>query len=654
MPILKAFVARSFSAEDNRKVDPILNFLSSLQPIGLVWQTAEAAEVERVSEKVRRLIDESEIFVGILTARHPVFKIGRGWKEAYKILRGTLAPVVHTAPPWILQELGYALKGDRKPILFLEPGVEVPGLQGDLEYIEYDWNNTGKAFQRANEMLLGLVGKQAGMAVETVLRVAATSERQEAAQPEETHVEEPPGEQPSAATCYFEMMEAFEARHLAKATDAFERGVKLAEQEKPELVVMLKALYERKRFSVGDSEGLENLRRLQEANTTNYVIAGYIGACLSDFGEYDQAAIEFKRAASLASGEAKVRHTVKAADCLKRAKKHEDAVQFLLQSLNEDGQNRNADTLQALYGVMMDAERDYEAFGIAELLLRENPGQADFRFDVGLKYRRWNLNDLFLYHFKLISESDPHNRSALHNLALAHSDFGLHILSASHYKRALELGETLSASNLGHMYLDCGMADEAEELLKRALKVENCVPEVPECLAAVGRAREGQAEQETAVVEGTRRHRDFLVSLGEGFLSVDVPPLDGTWKFPDVEIPLAFSALKLTGQCQRTTQVPTVPLSSLLGGLGGLGRHREHSTREECFRFSGAVTGRVCRFEIQKSETTGAKFISPLLGPSASTIKGYIVFSSNGLLGDVAELKDDKPDKYYAISKISR
>ena len=31
------------------------------------------------------------------------------------------------------------------------PEVEVPGLEGDLEYISYNWNNPAEAFRRANE-----------------------------------------------------------------------------------------------------------------------------------------------------------------------------------------------------------------------------------------------------------------------------------------------------------------------------------------------------------------------------------------------------------------------------------------------------------------------------------------------------------------------
>src|SRR5579864_3488372 len=161
MDKLVAFVAHSFDPKDEQKLEPILRFLDSLRGVGFVWQRAERAEVESVSTKVRRMIDDSDVFVGILTARHPSYRIKGGIKDAFKVLWGRLAPVTWTAPPWIVQESGYALKGGKHLILFREPEVEIPGLQADLEYIEYIWSDPSIAFRRVNEMLVGLIGKRA-------------------------------------------------------------------------------------------------------------------------------------------------------------------------------------------------------------------------------------------------------------------------------------------------------------------------------------------------------------------------------------------------------------------------------------------------------------------------------------------------------------
>ena len=78
MPRLTAFVARSFDPVDNFKINPIIKFLDSFHLLGFIHRTAERAEVESVSKKVREMIDSSEVFVGIFTKRHPVYTIQTG------------------------------------------------------------------------------------------------------------------------------------------------------------------------------------------------------------------------------------------------------------------------------------------------------------------------------------------------------------------------------------------------------------------------------------------------------------------------------------------------------------------------------------------------------------------------------------------------
>src|SRR6266851_3771308 len=83
---------------------------------------------------------------------------------------GKLTPAAWSAPPWVLQESGYALKGNKALVLFREMDVEIPGLQGDLEYIPFDPRNPTLALQRASEMINGLIAKAGGNRVEPKLR----------------------------------------------------------------------------------------------------------------------------------------------------------------------------------------------------------------------------------------------------------------------------------------------------------------------------------------------------------------------------------------------------------------------------------------------------------------------------------------------------
>jgi hypothetical protein len=162
MPKITAFVARSFDAEDEQKIAPILDFLESFRPNGFLAETAERAEVESVSKKVRDMIDASNVFVGIFTRRYPIYdrKLLRR-RDIFHVLSG-LKVERWVAPPWVVQESGYALKAilaKKKMILFRERGVELPSLQGDLEYIEFGTDDFLAALQKASEMINGLLSE---------------------------------------------------------------------------------------------------------------------------------------------------------------------------------------------------------------------------------------------------------------------------------------------------------------------------------------------------------------------------------------------------------------------------------------------------------------------------------------------------------------
>lgn len=160
MRTLTAFVAKSFRREDRQKTEIIEQFLDRFKKLGFVRTTAEQAEVESVSQKVRSLIDTSDAFVGILTRRHPLYETVRGMRNGIQVCLGRIQPCGWSAPPWVLQESGYALRAGKPLILFREADVDIGGLQGDLEYIPYDPERPDAALARAHEMVNGLIAKE--------------------------------------------------------------------------------------------------------------------------------------------------------------------------------------------------------------------------------------------------------------------------------------------------------------------------------------------------------------------------------------------------------------------------------------------------------------------------------------------------------------
>jgi hypothetical protein len=99
----------------------------------------------------------------------------------------------------------------------------------------------------------------------------------------------------------------------------------------------------------------------------------------------------------------------------------------------------------------------------------------------------------------------------------------------------------------------------------------------------------------------------------------------------------------------RTQLNKSGSLGSLLGSIGG--GTGKNAVRTKQYKFLGALSGRTCKFKLETSthEDPPAYFDHD----SDSTIDGYIIFAEDGNSGEVAEVKEGKPEKYYKIQKVT-
>ncbi len=117
-----AFVGHSFIQADLPFVHAVTE---TLQALGITVLTGEKPKADRISEKVKRMIDAQHIFVGIFTRRDK--------------LEGRNA---WTTSAWVLDEKAYAYGKGRKLILLKEADVEsIGGIQGDYEFLPFTREN---------------------------------------------------------------------------------------------------------------------------------------------------------------------------------------------------------------------------------------------------------------------------------------------------------------------------------------------------------------------------------------------------------------------------------------------------------------------------------------------------------------------------------
>jgi tetratricopeptide (TPR) repeat protein len=636
MPKVTAFIARSFSSLDEQRLRRTLDFLATFERAGFFCESAEPAEVESVSVKVRRIIDQNDVFIGFFTKRHPIYNgnLGLPW---FRRLFSRLAPEAWSSPPWVLQESGYALAKNKKLILLRESGVETPGLHGDLEYIPFGLDDESQVFSKLSEMINALLAEMSGRRIELSVRDEKSEQptADEPSVPVEKAESEAPRDKvpaaPSLAPHFFDLIEASASKDLAKVEESYKAGKELISSGSVTTVDLLvwEGLGLQHKFTAGSANALDELRKLASENPTRPEPPMRIAQVLFDSQEYEEAAGFFLKASSLAKPKSGFRATclAKAAKAYLQLHQNDKAQAIAWDAYRESEGDQKREISSLLYEILKEQKELLFAFGIAEAAIRDNPHHL-LRFQLGLDYFSARLHDLFLLHFDHICRADPTNFSAVHNLALALSSCGLPIASVEQYRKAIEGGETLSAANLGYRYLDAGMAADTKELLQPVMKLDVHDSRVDRCFSEIGSRGKDEEERRAAVLQAAHDRRKFFVQIGEG-LQQKAGAIDGEWAFPFGKITLTVKEGGVSGSTE--IQTPQTGFGQLLSQGG------PDPVKTEIYTLRGTLAGTVCKFTlaIENKDLRGTVFAR------SETKEGLIVFKSNGANGVYAEISKD-------------
>lgn len=535
--------------------------------------------------------------------------------------------------------------------------MEIPGLQGDLEYIPFDPRNPTPALQRASEMISGLIAKAGGIKVETVVQA-------EAIEPKESEATVPPAaaendharaeaatEEDDFRTYAAALWRAIELRDWDLSEREYESGLNWVRAHEPDNEIFWKCLYQRWLFMKGSADAVKHLRDLVDQHKSDHRPLLYLAACLKDLREYEEAVGCYMVAASIAPTGRRASIEISAVDVLQEAKKPKEAEEILLRLRDADyakEPNMQFRILQHLYSLSKESEDKFPSFALAELALHQRPEEMNFRFSLAFDYGDANQSHMSLYHYKIICDQDEKNSGALNNLGIALAESGLPVLAVQRYKESYKLGETLAASNLARRYLEAGLSEDATALLKDAQAKENCVPEVSSALAAIYEKIQENIRNQDKVVTGAEQNRNFLLTFAMGYLSPVAISPNGCWKFPSGEIELQVTGSELHGTREDRSSARS-QLSYLFGEMTP-----RTVTRIEKQEFSGTLSGRTCKFKLEIKRREEPPGVASILGgPSDSKMEGYIVFTDDGNSAKVAELKAGKVEKYYEISRVT-
>jgi tetratricopeptide (TPR) repeat protein len=372
--------------------------------------------------------------------------------------------------------------------------------------------------------------------------------------------------------------------------------------------------------------------------------------------EYQDSAQLYLKAVQLSKELARPGYLLEAARAFRAAKQYQQGKDAAREALALAQGQQRADALSELYQLYKAGDETYLAFATAEAVLHENP-QIGIRFGLGLDYHRHDLAELALLHFKFLYERDETDGATLHNLALMCADCKLPISAVRRYKSAIELGETLSAANLGFIYLDAGIADDAQVIVQKAMDVESHPPRVEKCLAAIVESIEDEEAKEKDLLHSARGKRDFLVRMGRASYA-PTPAIQGRWKFPFGEITLLLDGLAVSGEAEIETQ------QSASNAFASAFAQTVNSTerKTESYSIQGNLTGAVCEFKLTVADKTQraprplGSVLSlsalALYGTTGATKSGFLVFEDNGATALYTEFTDRKLGTPQTIVRV--
>lgn len=282
----------------------------------------------------------------------------------------------------------------------------------------------------------------------------------------------------------------------------------------------------------GDS-AIESLRRLGDTDEeTRGPIYTFVGDGLSHADRPKEAAAAYEVAvehldkpdplARAIAGRAKELAAIGQGDAAEKILK--DAL------LSETHKEARARLWMGLASVYESLDRD-EDHALALYRASELSGaDTGTRFDAAwaLSQADSNFSALTTHLYSQILRFKPDHAAARNNFGWEMDKADLPILAVRNYRKADELGHTLSMSNLAYKYIRAGFAEEAEELLNRASSQRKPHSNVSEATARLASDRKEQAEAQEALQEEGRKLGVFFNNYTEAALAPTPDDLNGS------------------------------------------------------------------------------------------------------------------------------
>lgn len=166
-----------------------------------------------------------------------------------------------------------------------------------------------------------------------------------------------------------------------------------------------------------------------------------------------------------------------------------------------------------------------------EKSLEFSHGDREKLFNAAYAQSNSNLNLLSIENYSTLINLDSKNSMALNNLGVCAGDMKALGKQINFYKLAAEQGNTLAMANLANLYIQAGFFDEAEEILKKALKLDDPHENVGNALYRLKQNRTADEDMWNKLLRESKELQRQIRPFGEALFDYTLDVLDwsGTW-----------------------------------------------------------------------------------------------------------------------------
>ena len=381
-----------------------------------------------------------------------------------------------------------------------------------------------------------------------------------------------------------------------------------------------KAFVELMRISFSKGGQLSSLRGIAATAPDSPDMHEYVAEALLVYKEYWQAAEEFERAASLSSiDRKKIGMLGKAAVAFFRAGFPSSANKAIaaLRTVGVKHNTLEIDTAKAIRDFSAASKDEESEVAAMERIVELDPSDTQTRWSLAYKHAALGRHDLSLIHYLKIplGERTP---SAWNNIGVEYNQFRISSKAVNAFKKAFELGESISGSNLAEELLTAGFLDDGQKLCKQALAMPDPHSNVAHTLSRLKNAPEEDDKRETSLFEKAREKLDFHKLYGRAVQYPEPKDLPGTWQTPDCIVSVAVSdgVFRAEGEFERKSN----------GLLGALYPESSYPPVQMKLTLEGKIVGRSIRGQIKRFYMSES--VSILSAPQG--VEVLLILSDNG------------------------